>query len=378
MKIDRTCRLVFACFVIAPLLAGCLRFSLETLQKTTPAGTPFQKALTREYQRLSEKEAALYDWVEAEHFARKGLRAAGGEAVAPDDPENRSIADTMLSSVMEARRQLISIVTDAVKEKHPQESAQAQAAYECWIEELEEEWQIEHITACRDDFFALINLLSLETEEEKSAAKADERGNAAQKEKASKPASEVQPKKSETPKAPVPALKPEEKTQKPANHTVEEVKKTSALPIITQTPEEKKEPAIQDDSAKKARKARHPAQEKPAASKSDSQVSYEVYFDVNSTEITEAAHNIIDQIVRAYKDTDNKVILNGYTDHAGNPRYNLTLSKLRAIAVKRELERQGFPPERLSLFAFGEQDVKEENGNGKEKKQSRRVHIIIE
>src|SRR5258708_38681022 len=78
----------FAALLTAVVLGGCTvtgAYDVRTLRNTTAqGGTPFTGALTDEYRAAAIEEGEKeYEWDDAGLFARKGLRAARGEAVAP-------------------------------------------------------------------------------------------------------------------------------------------------------------------------------------------------------------------------------------------------------------------------------------------------------
>ncbi len=75
---------LLALLVIIHAVTGCTTYSLQELRSTTPKGTPFQAALAVKYLRFAEEEAANYDWVDSAYFADKGLVAAYGDNVAPE------------------------------------------------------------------------------------------------------------------------------------------------------------------------------------------------------------------------------------------------------------------------------------------------------
>src|SRR5580658_2925105 len=78
---------------IAALLAvfatsGCEMYSLEKLRHTTPSGSPFQTELSKLYMDFAAQEEKEYDWYNSWHFADKGLQAAYGKDVMPEDLKN--------------------------------------------------------------------------------------------------------------------------------------------------------------------------------------------------------------------------------------------------------------------------------------------------
>ena len=101
------------------------------------AGTAFTKALFTEYQAAAKYEAQVeYEWDDAAVFARKGLRAATGEVVAPEElGVNWTVPAGRVKEVSDARARLIGYFGNGSRERVPAASAKAQAAFDCWVEE---------------------------------------------------------------------------------------------------------------------------------------------------------------------------------------------------------------------------------------------------
>ena len=91
---------------IAGLLAGCTS-DIDTLRRTPGTGSPFTKALTDEYRRLSVADADDYDWPEANYFARKGLAAASGQVVLPEEPGAWRLPPDKVDEISKGRADLI-------------------------------------------------------------------------------------------------------------------------------------------------------------------------------------------------------------------------------------------------------------------------------
>ena len=140
----------------AALLAGCSVYgNLTELQNTDRTGTDFTKALAGEYQEFSEFEMYdMRDYVDADHFARKGLRAAGGEVVLPEDPATWNEPEDRMSVLTAARSRLLAALDGGGRDRFPAEAAHAQAKYDCWVEQQEENHQPEHIAECQNEFNA--------------------------------------------------------------------------------------------------------------------------------------------------------------------------------------------------------------------------------
>lgn len=149
------------------MLAACSTFpgstwELEQLKAKTPVGSPFTQALTREYTAFSDAEMREYDWLNSQYFARKGLQAADGTAVEPEDPASWSIDDKKAEAEIAAQRQrLIGVLKTAAPSRSPALSATAQVKFDCWVEQQDEGWETDAIAACRRDFLAALEALEV-------------------------------------------------------------------------------------------------------------------------------------------------------------------------------------------------------------------------
>jgi OOP family OmpA-OmpF porin len=135
-------------------------WDIETLRGTTrsTAGTPFTQALTQEYRSLTLFDADQdKDWDNAYIFAAKGLAAAGGQNVLPENPGNwHDLTSSDRATLEDYRGRLISALDSVGRSRMPDVAAKAQAKFDCWVEEQDEGWQEAEIAACRGDFMALL------------------------------------------------------------------------------------------------------------------------------------------------------------------------------------------------------------------------------
>jgi OOP family OmpA-OmpF porin len=151
---------VAALFGLTAGLTGCAS-NIEQLRNTTPSGgTAFTQALASEYRDFTLFEAdEMYDWPDADYFARKGLAAAGGEVVLPEDLANWDLPQSHVGELTDARARLISVLDGGARDSNPTVAARAQAKFDCWVEQQEENHQADHIAACRDEFLAAMEEL---------------------------------------------------------------------------------------------------------------------------------------------------------------------------------------------------------------------------
>jgi OOP family OmpA-OmpF porin len=132
-------------------------------------GGAFGQALAREYTLFADSEASQSDWIDTWTFRQKARMAASGQIPAPEDPARRDIGtglqlnpDTDIgpeqrAEAIQARPRLLAALSGA--QRNPDAAARAQVAYDCWVEQLEEGWQRDHIERCRRAFNAAMGEL---------------------------------------------------------------------------------------------------------------------------------------------------------------------------------------------------------------------------
>jgi OOP family OmpA-OmpF porin len=135
------------------LLAGCASDIQQMRDVQATGGTPFTQALTEEYRQLVVFEAdEMRDWVDANYFARKGLAAANGDIVLPEELGIWDLPPEKVDELAAARGRLMRAMDAGARDSNPQVAARAQARFDCWVEQQEENFQSDHIAACRDEF----------------------------------------------------------------------------------------------------------------------------------------------------------------------------------------------------------------------------------
>jgi OOP family OmpA-OmpF porin len=149
------------------LLAGCQSFigafsaedNLEAARNAGPPAGAFDVALQQEYIAIAQIELDEYDFEHADTFALKAIAAANGEDVQPEDPGDWTLSRQLAGQFYAARGQLLLALDNNGRTKAPGDAAQAQAMFDCWIQEQEianEGHQPDDIAACRDAFEAAL------------------------------------------------------------------------------------------------------------------------------------------------------------------------------------------------------------------------------
>jgi OOP family OmpA-OmpF porin len=134
-------------------LAGCASDIKQMRDVQPTGGTPFTQALTEEYRKFVVFEAdEMNDWVDANYFSRKGLAAANGDIVLPEELGIWDLPPEKVDELASARGRLMRALDAGARDSNPKVAATAQARFDCWVEQTEEIFQTADIAACRDEF----------------------------------------------------------------------------------------------------------------------------------------------------------------------------------------------------------------------------------
>ena len=146
--------LIWTLAIAAPVVAGCAQdpWDAKSVKSMPPSGSAFQAALQQEYATLGQMERDEGDWRDARFFVDRARMSAMGEAVAPQDLTGRHLPAGSKDDLAAARDSLIAALSTDNVVRMPGEAARAQAGFDCWLQEQEENIQPEDIAACRKMF----------------------------------------------------------------------------------------------------------------------------------------------------------------------------------------------------------------------------------
>jgi len=138
--------------------AGCGAFSdYDDLKRADPKGRDFNAALTREYKAFALFERYdMWDLLDAHHFRNKAMASAAGRTPAPERLDDRTLPFDHLPELTAARARLMAALDGGAGRFVPEPAARAQAQFDCWVEQQEEDMQPDHIQSCRDAFYAAL------------------------------------------------------------------------------------------------------------------------------------------------------------------------------------------------------------------------------
>ena len=302
--------------LFALLISGCAGPMVSKLQKAPRIGDKFSIALTNEYQSFAEYEMnEMMDEVDALYFAQKGFLSSQGKHVEPELLENWKIPESKLTFLKNARKELVQVLPES-KIKVPILSAKAQSAFDCWVEQQEENWQWNHIDKCRKKFRTSINkiyniLNPIEIKDDQKA------------------------------------IAPSEIDRNTKDQSGES----------------------ETDPANKTKKQN---------TREKIQVTYRVYFEFDSYKLTKENLKNIADIFKLYSSGSYiNVTVEGHTDSSGSNEYNSTLSLKRAESVKNAFLKLGINNNEISILSFGESKLLVATQDGVREAKNRRAKVII-
>ena len=132
-------------------LGGCAS-NLKDAQMAEATGSDFQMGLIEGYKKLASLEAAEADWQDARVFSARVLAAAGGADVMPEALSARVLPSDNMLEVEIAEARLETILAGGGREKAGKAAAMAQVGFDCWLQELEENFQPDDIANCKAMF----------------------------------------------------------------------------------------------------------------------------------------------------------------------------------------------------------------------------------
>jgi outer membrane protein OmpA-like peptidoglycan-associated protein len=134
------------------LLSGCTGLGLQEAEMMSPQGNTFDRALRDGYLDLSRAEYDEADYRDSDKFAERSMAAARGETVQPEAIGARDLPADNVGELTSARQRLVSVLSAGAAQTKALDAAEAQVAFDCWMQEQEEDIQPDDIAACRGRF----------------------------------------------------------------------------------------------------------------------------------------------------------------------------------------------------------------------------------
>lgn len=139
--------------VASTMLLATACTTVKDLNSKMPASDQFNKNLYNEYSTLAASEADQYDWASSYNYIDKATDILNGKEVGPEMPHEYRLPKPEKYEILLSRDALMVALSPENKKKYPITAAKAQASYDCWVEQQEENWQANDIKSCRDNFY---------------------------------------------------------------------------------------------------------------------------------------------------------------------------------------------------------------------------------
>lgn len=133
---------------------------VDAINEAQPVGSAFTQKLSSEYKDFVNSELNdMGDHADALHFSRKGLSAARGDVVVPEQLSDWNVPADTMNELAQGRSRLVAVFDLGAREAYPDVSAVAQARFDCWIENQEENFQPDEINRCKQEFLSALQQL---------------------------------------------------------------------------------------------------------------------------------------------------------------------------------------------------------------------------
>lgn len=256
-------------------------FGGSTAAAPAVTGTTLQEGLASGYADLASREYAEFDYVDGDAFAAKRDLAKAGGNVEPWMASNWNITGDELMALDAARARIMEAYEKGGDFETPIPLAKAQTSYDCWVQEVEEQINVEHANACRAAY-------------------------------------------------------------------------EQAIADVRYPEPKKQEPKVVEP------------------------ISFSIYFDHDSTELSPEAYSDIAQAAAAANSRGAKlVVVHGHTDTSGSVAYNEKLAAARADVVGAALIAEGIDPDLLELAGFGESRLAIATPDGVRERGNRRAEVEL-
>ena len=148
------------------IVNSCAYYKIVDLEKNETQEINVYSFLGKEYKDFAKFELYdMHDEIDANYFAYKGLMAVKEKKVFPENPSQWDIPANKLEAVKNRFNQINQLLEEKKHLKYPEVFSKMLLGYDCWVEQLEENWQIEDIERCKNKFITNYNkIISLDNE----------------------------------------------------------------------------------------------------------------------------------------------------------------------------------------------------------------------
>ena len=135
------------------LINSCAYFRLKELDKHNFSQDNIYDLVSKEYKEFAYSELyEMHDELDANYFAFKANNILKTKIIRIEDPKNWKIPDNYENEAKEEYKKISSLLKEEFTFQYPKLVAKLVSGYDCWLEQIEENWQIKDIEDCKNKF----------------------------------------------------------------------------------------------------------------------------------------------------------------------------------------------------------------------------------
>ena len=135
------------------LINSCAYFRLKELDKYSFSQDNIYDLVSKEYKEFAYSELyEMYDELDANYFAFKANNILKTKIIRIENPKNWKIPNNYENEAKEEYKKISILLKEEFTFQYPKLVAKLVSGYDCWLEQIEENWQIKDIEYCKNKF----------------------------------------------------------------------------------------------------------------------------------------------------------------------------------------------------------------------------------
>jgi len=135
------------------LINSCAYFRLKELDKHNFSQDNIYDLVSKEYKEFAYSELyEMHDELDANYFAFKANNILKTKIIRIENPKNWKIPLNYENEAKEEYKKISSLLKEEFTFQYPKLVAKLVSGYDCWLEQIEENWQIKDIEYCKNKF----------------------------------------------------------------------------------------------------------------------------------------------------------------------------------------------------------------------------------
>ena len=135
------------------LINSCAYFRLKELDKHNFSQDNIYDLVSKEYKEFAYSELyEMHDELDANYFAFKANNILKTKIIRIENPKNWKIPDNYENEAKEEYKKISTLLKKELTFQYPKLVAKLVSGYDCWLEQIEENWQIKDIEYCKNKF----------------------------------------------------------------------------------------------------------------------------------------------------------------------------------------------------------------------------------